>query len=217
MAPPTVTVNGCTITGKAQPASAKYPKAVDHFYGIPFARASRFQPAVPVPPTPSSAINASRPGPSQPFPFAPHVTAENPLTLNVFRPSRRGVSHSSASVSASTTDDSSPANRLLPVVVYIHGGAFNFGHPLERDMASFVAWAGDGADVVVVSVCYRLGALGFLTGQGDDVKELNLGLRDQRVAVEWVKDWIAPFGGDGADITLMGVSAGAHSVSVFLV
>lgn len=129
----------------------------------------------------------------------PDEEAERELTLHIIRPSCR-------------------KKPLLPVVMYIHGGAFNFGEPLERDLGAFVSHAQE--DVVVVAVSYRLGVLGFLAGGDDDEEdeaeadgELNLGLRDQRVAAEWVKTWIGEFGGDGEDITLMGVSAGAHSVS----
>lgn len=105
----------------------------------------------------------------------------------------------------------SEAVKDLPVVIYVHGGAFNFGFPLERDLASFVAWGTN--QVLVVSISYRLGALGFLAG-APETQELNLGLRDQRLAVEWVWEWIGEFGGDAGDITLLGSSAGAHSVSL---
>lgn len=202
-AAPTVTVNGCTILGKAQPKSEQYPKAIDSFFGIPYARAERFAPAVPVQPPPSQTIDATTPGATLPCPLAPGETAENPLTLSIIRPS----------VSSASSGETST---LLPVVVYVHGGGFNFGQPLERDLAAFVAWG--QKDVLVVGISYRLGVLGFLAGregefEDEEAKELNLGLRDQRVAVEWVRRWVAPFGGDGEDITLMGTSAGAHSVS----
>ena len=216
-----VEVNGGTIVGRRQPASAEHPKAVDVFYGIPYASAERFQPAEPMPPPTSGTLRAVEPGPSQPFPMAPHDTAESPLRLNIFRPSR---APSPSNFSPSASQPSPPASkdvsasgtsradaRKLPVLVYIHGGAFNFGHPLERNLAALVAWA--PADVLVVSVGYRLGALGFLTGEAEG-RERNLGLRDQRVAVGWVREWVGCFGGEGADVTLMGVSAGAHSVSL---
>ncbi|RFU80445.1 hypothetical protein TARUN_1769 [Trichoderma arundinaceum] len=196
---PTVTINGCTFVGAFQPASDKYPKALDIFHGIPFASAQRFRAAVATPPSEApGVVDASRPAPSQPFPMAPHATAENPLTLNVFRPS----SSSSASSYAPEPEPEPEARRDLPVVVYVHGGAFNFGFPLERDLASFVAWG--KSNVLAVSISYRLGALGFLAG-APETQELNLGLKDQRVAVEWVKEWIGEFGGDASDITLLGV------------
>lgn len=65
---------------------------------------------------------------------------------------------------------------------------------------------------MVVAVEFRLGVLGF--GPGEEVGgELNVGLKDQRLAVEWVMRWIERFGGDARRMTLMGISAGAHSVS----
>ncbi|KAH6608139.1 hypothetical protein Trco_004452 [Trichoderma cornu-damae] len=207
---PTVAVNGFTIVGAFQPASDKYPKALDIFHGIPFASAQRFRAAVAAPPAEApGVVEASRPAPSQPFPMAPHATAENPLTLNIFRPSSSASASLYAPTPAADADADADAARALPVVVYVHGGAFNFGFPLERDLASFVAWA--RSDVLAVSISYRLGALGFLAG-APETQELNLGLKDQRVAIEWVREWIGEFGGDADDITLLGVSAGAHSV-----
>lgn len=78
------------------------------------------------------------------------------------------------------------------------------------DLASFVSWADE--DTVAVAVEYRLGALGFAAGEEEGEGEWNLGLKDQRVAVEWVRRWIGDFWGDHESLTLMGVSAGAHSV-----
>ena len=178
-----VSVNGGTITGTQQqlPGSRR---AVEIFYGVPYATADRFKRAQPCPPVePVESLDAQRPGPSMASPMAEGPVQETPLTANVFRPTA--------------------GTGKLPVVVYIHGGGFNFGSPLERDLASFVAFA--AADILVVSVMYRLGALGFS-------EETNLGLWDQRTAVEWVLRWVGDFGGDKGDVTLMGVSAGAHSV-----
>lgn len=194
--PPTVTLNGCTIVGKTQPSSPKRPKAVDVFFGVPYATAGRFE--APVGVTPGSGpltgrLDASKHGPVCPSAMAQGQTAETPLRLNVFRP-------------AGLTPES-----RMPVVVFFHGGAFNFGTPLDNPMGSFVSHAATG--VVVVTVSYRLGVFGFMNGEGG---ELNLGLKDQRAAVHWLGEWAGAFGGDGGDITLMGVSAGAHSVSLIL-
>lgn len=105
-----------------------------------------------------------------------------------------------------------PVKKLMPVVVYVHGGAFNTGTGVERNMASFVAWADE--PMVGVSFNYRVGALGFLPSSLT-AKEglLNLGLRDQQFLFEWVKNNAEAFGGDPKNITIMGLSAGAHSVS----
>ena len=201
MTSPQVTINDCLIQGKYQPSSTNFPRPVEIFYSIPYAKADRFQPATLLPPTPNTTIKGLKPGPTAPIPFSQHETAESPLYLNVFRPV--------PSQGTSDSDHPSGENRLLPVVIYIHGGGFNFGYPLDNSSESFIAWG--ESDVIVVSIGYRLGPLGFLAG-GLEAKELNLGLRDQRVAVEWVREYISGFGGDKERICFRGVSAGAHSV-----
>ena len=77
------------------------------------------------------------------------------------------------------------------------------GHRLARE-----------GDVVVVSVNYRLGVLGYLRAPG--ISEGNLGLADQLAALRWVRDNIAAFGGDPDAVTLAGQSAGAHTVQCLL-
>jgi para-nitrobenzyl esterase len=86
-------------------------------------------------------------------------------------------------------------------MVWFHGGAYvtGSGESVKYD-ASLLALEG----VVVVSVSYRLGIFGYLNG--------NLGLLDQLVALRWVRDNIAAFGGDPANVTAFGQSAGADSV-----
>lgn len=100
-----------------------------------------------------------------------------------------------------------------PVLVWIHGGSFTSGtggSPIY-----------DGArlarrgDVVVVTLNYRLGALGFLPFPGDaDAVPPNRGLLDQVAALEWVREHAAALGGDPDRITLFGESAGAMSVAL---
>lgn len=108
--------------------------------------------------------------------------------------------------------------RRRPVLVWIHGGAFVIGSgssPLYSGRRLAVR-----GDVVVVTLNYRLGALGFLnlrglTPHGADAPS-NLGLRDQVAALEWVRSHIASFGGDPDNVTLFGESAGAMSVGTLL-
>ena len=96
----------------------------------------------------------------------------------------------------------------LPVMVWFHGGAYvaGSGESAKYDTASLAR----SGNVVVVNVSYRLGIFGYLAppGAGED----NLGLRDQILALRWVHDNIAAFGGDPANVTAFGQSAGAHSV-----
>ena len=92
----------------------------------------------------------------------------------------------------------------LPVMVWFHGGAYvsGSGESPNYDPDDLV---GEGR-VVVVTVSDRLGIFGYCTPRGVD--EDNLGLRDQLLALRWVHDNIAAFGGDPARVTLFGQSAG---------
>ncbi len=105
-----------------------------------------------------------------------------------------------------------------PVMVWIHGGAFVMGAG-SQSMYDGAAMARRG-DVVVVTINYRLGALGYLhLGELADGSELfadNLGLRDQVAALEWVQTEIAAFGGDPHNVTIFGESAGSISVANLL-
>ena len=105
-----------------------------------------------------------------------------------------------------------------PVMVWIHGGAFNMGSG-SSPMAEGSTLAARG-DVVVVSINYRLGLLGFLnlnevTG-GRIPATGNEGLLDQIAALEWVRENIASFGGDPDNVTVFGESAGGMSIGCLL-
>ncbi|MFI5779486.1 carboxylesterase/lipase family protein [Nocardia sp. NPDC051570] len=99
-----------------------------------------------------------------------------------------------------------PAGSGLPVLVWIHGGAFARGSN-AREMYDGSAFARDG--VVLVSINYRLGASGFAAIPG---APFNRGLHDQIFALHWVRENIAAFGGDPDNVTLFGESAGGMSV-----
>jgi len=175
---------------------------VSRFLGIPYAAApvgeNRF--AAPQAVEPWAGVrDATQPGPNAPqvggaFPgldIAPLVGAgwvkgDDYLNVNIWTPDC--------------------AAKGLPVMVWIHGGGFVGG-------AAFVA-AHDGtafakSGVVLMSITYRLGIEGFLPIDGAPT---NLGLRDQIAALAWVKENAAAFGGDPANITVFGESAGAMSI-----
>ncbi|KAJ5659236.1 hypothetical protein N7507_005687 [Penicillium longicatenatum] len=127
---------------------------------------------------------------------------ENCLNLNVIRPQ-------------------SESEDLLPVLLWIFGGGWQQGSTADPryNMSYIIQQSADnGKPVIGVSINYRLAAFGFL-----DSKEVraegntNLALRDQRVAMHWVKENIHAFGGDPDKVTIWGESAGAYSVGDHLV
>ncbi|KAJ7852811.1 cholinesterase [Mycena olivaceomarginata] len=124
---------------------------------------------------------------------------EDCLFLNIFTPFLPGQSTSS--------------NKLKPVMFWIHGGAFTSGEGSDSifDGGNLAS----RGDVVVVSINYRLGALGFLA-LDDGVTNGNYGLADQITALKWVNTHIASFGGDPSRVTIFGQSAGAGSVRALL-
>ncbi|XP_049765750.1 cholinesterase 1-like [Schistocerca cancellata] len=117
----------------------------------------------------------------------PTTGSEDCLYLNVFVPTA--------------------ASGSLPVMVHIHGGSFRTGSPSNGAPDYFVE-----KGVVMVSVAYRLGALGFLSLQNDDIPG-NAGLKDQVLALQWIQRNIAAFGGDPSRVAIFGESAGGSSVS----
>ncbi|GAA4019703.1 carboxylesterase family protein [Allokutzneria multivorans] len=96
----------------------------------------------------------------------------------------------------------------MPVLVWLHGGGYRTGN--ARQMGEGVAFARAG--VVVVTINYRLGALGFARLDGEPDSGV-CGLLDQVAALRWVRENIAAFGGDPERVTIYGVSAGAKGVA----
>lgn len=122
-------------------------------------------------------------------------TSEDCLTLNVQRP---------AGLSADTS---------LPVLVWIYGGGFEFGSTQMYDGGNLVKTSiALGKPFLFVEMNYRVSGWGFLAGKELQAEgNTNLGLRDQRLALQWVQDNIAAFGGDPTKVTIWGESAGAIS------
>ena len=114
------------------------------------------------------------------------------------------------------SDDASAGKK--PVMVWIHGGAFESGGTVDPmfDCCNLVK---ENPDVVVVTIAYRLGPFGFLhlshLPDGKDYTDSqNLGLLDQLMALKWVHENIAGFGGDPDNVTIWGESAGAGSCTM---
>ncbi len=130
--------------------------------------------------------------------FLPKAS-ENGLNLNVWTPAKK-------------------AGDKLPVYVWIHGGGNHHGYASEMEFyASKLAAKG----IVVVSIQYRVGALGFLTlpeldAESPEKVSGNYAILDQIKALQWVRDNIAGFGGDPKNVTIGGQSAGARNSTMLL-
>lgn len=125
--------------------------------------------------------------------------SEDCLFLSVWTPTRQHI-------------DDGGQGGLLPVLVYIYGGAFAVGG-IDVPYQIPTQWIRRRPDHIVVSLNYRVNIFGFPSAQG--LADQNVGLLDQRLAVEWVKANIAQFHGDPDRITLWGQSAGAASVDMY--
>jgi len=185
------------------------PAGVREFLGIPYAAPPvgnlRWRPPLPHAPwfAPLEATQFANHCPQPPSPFGIASVTEDCLFLNVFTPG------------------SGDFFRPHPVMVWIHGGALVFGESNDYDPTALVR---DG--VIVVTINYRLGALGFLAHSAfagektdpdrdrdsDPNAAGDYGLMDQQLALRWVRDNIRFFGGDPRNVTIFGESAGGLSV-----
>ncbi|PSN67379.1 carboxylesterase family protein-like protein [Corynespora cassiicola Philippines] len=201
---PIARVTNGTYIGRHSPQYAQ-----DFFLGVPYAQPPvghlRFRQA--------QSLNDTWTGFKQAIDYSPlcvgygldqtfYNQSEDCLTLNVVRPA--GYS-----------------NQTLPVGLWIHGGGYvNGGGGDQRYNLSFIVDQSVkiGKPFIGISINYRLHGWGFLNsnefvGQGLS----NIGLRDQRLALHWVQENIAAFGGDAGKVTIFGESAGAASVGFHLV
>ncbi|KAF2828339.1 carboxylesterase family protein-like protein [Ophiobolus disseminans] len=201
---PTAHVKNGTYVGLH---SAEYNQ--DHFLGIPYAKPPvgqlRFRNPVSLDQSwsdarPATAYSGACYGyGSDQWNYA---KSEDCLYINVVRPA--GYEH-----------------EKLPVAFWIHGGGFVQGGGVDqRYNVSFMVQNSVkiGKPIIAVSINYRLSAWGFLSGSEELVNAgtLNLGLRDQRLALHWVQENIEAFGGDSCRVTVFGESAGAASVGFHL-
>lgn len=169
-----------------------------HARGVLYGQAERFKAPTPPPQSAPGDTDAAR-GP---------VCPQRPGRLNfVAGPMLGDLTFGEDCLVLSVT---APAgSEHLPVMVWFHGGAYVAGTG-ESPKYDATALAREG-NVVVVTVSYRLGIFGYanpIGGEGTD----NAGLRDQILALQWIRDNIAAFGGDPANVTAFGQSAGADSV-----
>uniref|UniRef100_A0A3Q3KRM9 Neuroligin 4 X-linked a n=1 Tax=Mastacembelus armatus TaxID=205130 RepID=A0A3Q3KRM9_9TELE len=108
-----------------------------------------------------------------------------------------------------TEDDIHDENGLKPVMVYIHGGSYMEGTGNMIDGSILASYG----NVIVITINYRLGVLGFLS-TGDQAAKGNYGLLDQIQALRWIKENIQAFKGDPKRVTIFGSGAGASCVSL---
>ncbi|KAJ9413267.1 hypothetical protein FOXG_21996 [Fusarium oxysporum f. sp. lycopersici 4287] len=205
--PPTVTIKNGTLSGIF---NSHYDQ--EFFLGIPYAA------------PPVNDLRLRKPQPAQPWAgirksesygarclrndirlagFSQNVTdpvSEDCLHINIIRPATQR----------------SP----LPVLVWIHGGAFQEGSASDgRTNGTFLVQTSVemGTPIIFVSFNYRLGAFGFLGGLEIEAAGVsNIALYDQRQALHWIQENIGYFGGDASQVTIMGQSAGAMSVGFHL-
>ncbi|WAC47983.1 carboxylesterase family protein [Asticcacaulis sp. SL142] len=198
---PKVQIDAGTIEGVSA-------AGIDRYLGIPYAAppVGELRWRAPQSPAPWSGTLESRQyGPdcvqmdmdSPPGPGFVNPESEDCLYLNVWAPE-------------------GAANKKLPVMVWIYGGAFIMG---ASSYPSYDGTAFAKQDVIVVSMNYRVGRFGFfahpeLSVPGEATG--NFGLMDQIAALKWVQANIAAFGGDAGNVTIFGESAGASSVNFLM-
>lgn len=215
--PPTIQLPHGAVAGNFETNSTiTFPRPVAAYHSIPYVAAPvgelRFK--HPQPPRKwSDTLNATKFGPVCAQASATPAWSEDCLTVDVFVPA------------------GTEADAKLPVLLYIAGGLFVRGSGRAVDLAAMVAQS--PKDFIAISFNYRvsstseaatreyltlprshqIGALGFLPSElTQRANLLNLGWADQVAAIRWVNSNIHLFGGDASEVTLYGISAGAHSV-----
>lgn len=193
------------------------------FMGIPYARppVGPLRWEAPQPPAPWTGVrDATRPGPA---------CAQDPAGLTPFlAPMAKAYGSSYSEPPVQSSEDCLylnvwvpewPAKHALPVMVWLHGGSNKVGSGAQ---STYNGTSLTARGVVLVTINYRLGILGFfshpeLTAKSPHHNSGNYGLMDQIAALEWVHDNIAQFGGDPRNLTLFGESAGAIDAAMLMI
>jgi carboxylesterase type B len=182
-------------------------------YAAPPVGSLRWSPPEPVTPWSPSKLDATQFGPDCWQLVDPIINpgtdtsqmSEDCLYLNIYTPAGAYSTAPSSTYNSNLHSYNHHKPNLKPVMVWLHGGAFQMGGARRPEY--------DGRQLadrgtIVVTINYRLGALGFLVSSSDGLYG-NFGLMDQRAALHWVKENIIHFGGDPDNVTLFGESAGA--------
>ncbi|KAF2666680.1 alpha/beta-hydrolase [Microthyrium microscopicum] len=204
-----------TTSGEVVGHAAKLDSSVSEYLGLPFAQPPvgklRWMPPVRTEKSSKPIIAAQ---------FGPDCSQVGAARNSSMTETQKGVL-SGLSSSREQSEDCLTLNiwtkpqsgeKKKAVLVWVYGGGFSTGSTATPSYNG-VRFAGN-QDVVLVSINYRLMIMGFPAAP-EIFPDVNLGLLDQRVALEWVRDNIAAFGGDPARITLFGESAGGRSVDIY--
>ncbi len=205
LAPLTARAQSPVVNTQYGPVQGTTVGSVDEWLGIPYAAppVGRLRWYPPQPPAPFAttfqATQFGSPCPQGVSQFGRPSTNEDCLYLNIYKPA------------------GATAASKLPVMVWIHGGAFVTGEGSDYDGSPLV----NQGNVVVVTINYRLGLFGFLAhpalAAADPAGSSgNYGIQDQQAAIGWVTRNIAGFGGNAANVTIFGESAGGASVETQL-
>ncbi|XP_070541618.1 crystal protein-like [Ptychodera flava] len=203
-----VRADGPLVHTKYGAVRGVYVDGASVFYGIPYAKpptgTRRWQDAQPIDSWSPKILQATTPPPACPqncvLPpgMCVNKTDEDCLFMTIHAPLTAKPSSS------------------LPVMAYIFGGNYiqGSGYNLLQDGRYLVNYT----NVILAEFNYRIGALGFLvTGEGEGAATGNYAIRDQRFALQWIRENIAAFGGDPNSVTIFGESSGAESVSIHLI
>ncbi|NXK93471.1 SASB hydrolase, partial [Formicarius rufipectus] len=187
-------------------------RSVNVFLGLPFAK------------PPLGPLRFSEPQPPEPWKGVRDATSYPPMCL---QDAAQGqyfsdvITNRKEKVSLQVSEDClylnvytpvSAGEQKLPVLVWIHGGGLVFGAASSYDGSALAAFD----NVVVVTIQYRLGVLGYLC-TGDKEARGNWGYLDQVAALQWIQENIIYFGGDPGSVTITGESAGGISVSALII
>jgi len=217
---PTVQLDQATFIGAPNGTAVR-------FLGIPYGKSTappnRFKKALPTDPY-TGVHNATAYGPSCPqqdvlsgLVLDPTLPAATAQTLGAFV--------NAIVITGATSEDclsvnvivpaNIPKGTKLPVIVWTYGGGFMIGGTVNYDGTAIVKRSIElGQPAIFVSMNYRVSAWGFIGGKEVNAAGVsNLGLRDQRLALQWVQKYIGQFGGDPTKVLLWGESAGANAVA----
>jgi carboxylesterase type B len=211
-----VKTSGGVVHGKVDQRTP----SVRQFLGIPYAQppldALRFAP--PLPALPFGSLNATTVGPSCPQYLAdlPSVIINDVLEFNLGGLNATGPTSEDCLTLSIWTPRGSKArtSEPLPVLIFFYGGAF-IGGGVDTPYLVPSHWIQRTQSHILVAFNHRDNVFGFPNAAGLPPQEQNVGLLDVRLAVEWVRDNIASFGGDPARIGAWGQSSGAIAIAYY--